>query len=100
MTFRKLVFEDFADKVGDVFPICDHDVPPIPLTLAEAELQQAKWHMPGIRPPFSLVFLAQEAAVLPQRLYRLEHDRLGELEIFLVPVAKDGQGVSYQATFN
>ncbi|MBI1202381.1 MAG: hypothetical protein GC182_07710 [Rhodopseudomonas sp.] len=100
MTARKLVFEDFADKIGDMFPICDHDVPRIPLTLAEAELHEAKWHMPGIRPPFSLVFLANDGTVLPQRLYRMEHDRLGALEIFLVPIAQDGRGVSYQATFN
>jgi len=38
--------------------------------------------------------------VLPQRLYRLEHNGLGELDIFLVPIGKDEQGVSYQATFN
>lgn len=100
MTAKKLVFEDFADKIGEVFPICDRDVPRIPLTLTQAELQDSKWQMPGIRPPFSLVFLAQDAGVLPQRLYRMEHVRLGELEIFLVPVAKVGQAVSYQATFN
>jgi hypothetical protein len=100
MTLKNLVFEDFADKVGEVFPIRDRDVPHIPLTLAEAELLQAKWRVPSVRPPFSLLFMAENGPVLPQRLYRVEHDRLGALELFLVPVAKNGQCVSYQATFN
>lgn len=98
MSVRQLMFEDFADKVGEVFPIGDRDVPQIPLTLTEAELLSGA--RPGMRSPFSLVFLAKDPRVLPQRLYRLEHNGLGELEIFLVPIGKSEQGVSYQATFN
>ena len=57
MTGRQLVFEDFADKVGKVFPIGDQDVPAIPLTLKEAELfRTARLERPGMRLPFSLIF--------------------------------------------
>ena len=38
MTERRLVFEDFADKVDEVFVIGQDGVPAIPLTLKEAEL--------------------------------------------------------------
>jgi hypothetical protein len=100
MSAKPLVFEDFADKVEQVFVISDQDVPAIPLVLAQAELLTNRLAAPGIRPPFSLTFLAQDPRVLPQRLYRMEHDALGMLEIFLVPTAKDAQGVSYLATFN
>ena len=100
MSESVLVLEDFADKVGHVFAVSEQDVPAVPLTLTEAGLLNGFRSRPGIRPPFSLVFLARDPRVLPQRLYRLEHDELGELTIFLVPVAKDAQGVSYQATFN
>ena len=100
MSNRQLVFEDFADKVEQIFVINDQAVPAIPLTLAEAELLPARGSKPGIRPPFSLTFLAKDPRVLPQRIYRLEHNGLGMLEIFLVPTAKDAQGVSYCATFN
>ncbi len=100
MSSRQLVFEDFADKVEQVFVISDRDVPAIPLTLAEAELLRTRGSMPGIRPPFSLVFLGRDPRVLPQRLYRMQHDELGILEIFLVPIGKNAQGVSYQAMFN
>ena len=97
---RPLVFEDFADKLGEVFVVGEADFPAIPLTLTEAEPLPARMAPKGVRPPFSLVFLAKDPRVLPQRLYRLEHDEMGEVTIFLVPIGKDAEGVSYQATFN
>lgn len=100
MTARQLSFEDFADKIGDVFPISDANVPQIPLTLAEAERVTTKGLPPGMRLPFSLIFVARDPRVLPQRMYNLEHNGLSRLEIFLVPIGKDAEGVSYQAMFS
>lgn len=100
MTARQLSFDDFADKIGEVFPIGDTDVPRIPLTLAEAECVNVKGLPPGMRSPFSLIFVAKDPRVLPQRIYNLEHTGLGRLEIFLVPIGKDADGVSYQAMFS
>jgi len=100
MIDRQLVFEDFSDKVGEVFTVSEEGVPSIPLTLKEAEPLNAAFGLPDVRPPFSLIFLAADPRVLPQRIYRMEHNGLGELSIFLVPIGKDAKGVSYQATFN
>jgi hypothetical protein len=100
MTERQLVFEDFSDKVGDVFPINEDGVPAIPMILKEAKPLNPAYGLPGVRPPFSLFFLGKDPRVLPQRIYRLEHQELGELSIVLVPVAKDAEGVTYQAVFN
>ena len=97
---RPLIFEDFADRVGEVFAIGEPDVPAIPLTLTEAQPLPAGMGLPGMRPPFSLLFLGKDPRVLPQKLYRLEHGEMGAVSIFLVPIGKDAQGVSYQATFN
>jgi Domain of unknown function (DUF6916) len=93
------VLEDFADKIGHVFAVTEADFPAIPLTLTEAEPLPNR-PGPGMRPPFSLVFLAKDPRILPQRLYRLAHEEMGELTIFLVPIGKDAEGVSYQAVFN
>ena len=100
MNNRQLVYEDFADKVEQIFVLSEQGVPAIPLTLAEAEPLDMAAGRPDVRPPFSLTFLAKDPRVLPQRIYRVEHDDLGVLEIFLVPMAKDAHGVTYQATFN
>ena len=51
---------------------------------------------PGGRPPFSLVFRGSPDPPLPQRIYRVEHGRLGAIEIFLVPIAVD----RYEAVFS
>ncbi|MGA3310825.1 MAG: hypothetical protein ABSD08_19770 [Xanthobacteraceae bacterium] len=100
MAETSLVFEDFADKVGEVFAISEQGVPGIPLILREAEPLNPAMSLRGVRPPFSLIFLARDVRVLPQRIYRMEHNGLGEVSIFLVPVGKDAEGVSYQAVFN
>jgi hypothetical protein len=98
MNDRQLVFEDFADKVGDTFVISEEGAPA--LTLKEAKPLNPEFGLKGVRPPFALNFLAADPRILPQRLYRIQHPRLGEVTIFLVPSAKDAEGVSYHATFN
>lgn len=97
---NELVFEDFKDRVGGQFTPCDGDVPAIELTLAEATLLPERYARQGVRPPFFLIFHGAEPVILPQRLYRLRHDDMGEITVFLVPVGKDSRGVSYQALFN
>jgi hypothetical protein len=47
---------------------------------------------------FALTFEA--AADVPQGLYRLEHARLGSMEMFLVPVGRTARGVQLEAVFN
>jgi len=37
--------------------------------------------------------------ILPQRIYRVEHDAIGVCEIFLVPLTPDADGARYQAVF-
>ena len=51
------------------------------------------------RQPFSLIFRGPRAPVLPQRIYRLEHEAMGPLEIFIVPIGPDAEGMRYQAVF-
>jgi hypothetical protein len=58
---------------------------------------------PGASPSeerFSLVFQAPPGAPVEQRIYRLEHNDLGALEVFLVPIGAGDKGVCYEAVFN
>ncbi len=99
MNDRVLLFEDFADKLGRAFVIREQDLPAISLTLIEAELLPNRLK-PGVRPPFSLIFVANTPQMLPQRLYHLEQEALGQITLFLVPVGKKPEGFEYQALFN
>ena len=68
----------------------------------EAELVAAKELGEGSseqRAPFSIVFRVNEGDALPQRIYPLEHEQLGRLEIFLVPIGRDEKGTRYEAVF-
>ena len=49
---------------------------------------------------FSLYFLGRGDFMLPQGTYRMNHEQLGEMVIFLVPTARDNNGFKYEAVFN
>jgi len=49
---------------------------------------------------FSLVFKGTPEGPAAQDIFRLEHDKLGTLDLFLVPIARDNTGLSYEAIFN
>ena len=48
---------------------------------------------------FALTFRGPPGAALPQAIYRLAGGGL-EVDIFIVPVGKDGSGFVYEAIFN
>jgi hypothetical protein len=49
---------------------------------------------------FSAYFKGPSEPYLPQNTYSLQHDGMGGFEIFLVPIARDEQGVRYEAVYN
>jgi len=49
---------------------------------------------------FSIYFKGPATPHLPQKLYTLQHDQMGEFEIFLVPLSRNDQGSRYEAVFN
>lgn len=67
----------------------------------ELELVEVVEHESAVgQEQFSAFFLAPLNAPLKQGIYQLEHERFGTFGIFLVPVARDQQGVQYEALFN
>src|SRR5438876_7713556 len=49
---------------------------------------------------FSVILLGPVTAPIQQGNYRIEHDKLGPRDLFLVPIGMDKDGVRYQAIFN
>jgi len=90
---EKLTVDQFRPLLNDPFRIAPDGAPAFEVELVEVtEIPRE----PGGRAPFSLVFQGGPDPPLPQRIYRVEHDELGELEIFLVPIAPD----RYEAIFS
>ena len=86
----------FEPLRGSVFRISAGEGPAFDVELisvAEAE------HRGRSRPQFSLIFRGGPDPPAPQRIYRLDHDDLGALELFLVPLGPDEVGQRYEAVF-
>jgi len=67
----------------------------------ELELDEVSELRVGYRQQsFSAVFSGPADQTLPQHIYRLKHDRLGLLDLFLVPIARKGESILYEAVFN
>lgn len=49
---------------------------------------------------YALLFRGGEKSHVPQAIYRIEHEVLGALDVFLVPVGPDEVGMRYEAIFN
>jgi hypothetical protein len=52
------------------------------------------------RTPFSLLFRSAAPILFPQQIYTMHHPKLGEVGIFLAPIAREQAGFLYQAVFN
>jgi hypothetical protein len=63
-------------------------------------LEAADLGSTGRQEQFHLIFAGPAVPVLPQGTYRLMHAALGELVLFLVPIARTPEGFQYQAVFN
>jgi hypothetical protein len=97
-----ITFDMFEGRVGESFELSVADSPAIRTELVEAvETTHAGGTGPDGQPrnQFSLVFRGPLEPVLPQATYAVDHDELGHLDVFLVPIGPDGEGMRYQAVF-
>lgn len=93
----ELTLERFAPAVGETFTVGGDGGPKVELLLVEATAQDAAPQAP--RQPFSLLFHGPADPFLPQATYRFEHDSLGVIGIFIVPLGRDEHGATYEALF-
>lgn len=82
----------FEQHVHDSFRLRLDDGSTVPLMLAEVNDAG-----PG---SFSAIFRGEPDFYVPQRIWHLEHDRLGAFDLFIVPLRPDEQGSRFEAVFN
>jgi hypothetical protein len=91
-----LQISDFSEHINSKFQMHINDT-----TALEIELVDVKKHGTSESPyQFSLNFGAPLTAPLSQGTFRLEHEKLGEQYLFLVPIARDNERLYYEAVFN
>ena len=90
----------FASRKGQIFVLCSPDGTRQDMELVEVNDLGRRATPQGELSNYGLVFLARVPTALPQAVYRVEHDALGGMDVFLVPIGRDGDGVRYEAIFN
>ena len=88
-------YETFAGQLNTKFALADA-AQPFELELVEV----TKPTVTANQTFFSLFFLGSADFLLPQGSYRLNHEQLGEIIIFLVPISRGAEGFKYEAAFN
>jgi Domain of unknown function (DUF6916) len=95
----KLSHDDFLKCLHERFEI-RHGGETIKLQLIECRTLPSSQKKDSERKPFGVIFRGPRAPVLAQRIYRLEGTSIGTLEIFIVPVGPDAEGMRYEAIFS
>jgi hypothetical protein len=98
MVLNRLTSADFTPYLNQTFTVDLDEQMVIPLELVSVtETGSARdgWQ------PFELLFLGPVSRqYLVQGTYRLEHEQMGALDIFLVPLGPEGGRMRYEAVFN
>ncbi|MFL6256375.1 MAG: DUF6916 family protein [Pyrinomonadaceae bacterium] len=92
--------ESFAEQLNTKFRVLLENATVVEIELAELVEFPTLTHSRSDVERFSLFFYGPGNHFLPQQIYRLAHEQMGELDIFLVPVAQEPRGYRYEAVFS
>ena len=95
----QLTIETFEPLVGSTFWVEFPNGAKVELRLQRAAKVMESEAARLDRHPFSLFFVGPKSYLLQQHTYRVSHETLGTLEIFLVPVGTHGETYEYEAVF-
>jgi hypothetical protein len=94
-----LTITDFSTHLDQTFYIRLEGVEPIDLKLVSVA-KAGTTSQPEARQAFSLHFLGPSSSqYLLQHIYRLEHEQMGVLELFIVPLGLEDGRMRYEAIF-
>ena len=96
---EKLSAADFSPLLNSTFQI--YFDPSSPSIVELVEVTEKKSDSEEVlRQPFSVVFRGSKDTIWPQGMYTIDQKIFGKMDIFLVPIGPDDQGMCYEAVFN
>ncbi len=88
-----LKYEDYVGELNTKFHLTE--------TSVEIELIEVSEKKSTVQQEmFSLIFRGAKDNFLEQKIYRMRHEKLGDGDLFLVPIAEKPDGYRYEAGFN
>ena len=100
MDLGAVTCETFAPYVGNHFQVSLSDAERVSLELVSATAFTNRTDSRLKRVPFCLTFRGPKKPLLPQHIYKFEHEKLGAFEVFAVPVGPDAVGMIYEVQFS
>lgn len=93
--FDQMNYEDFCELVDSEFQLTGFEEN---ITLKLFEISEKKETPENIC--FSLLLRGNNDNILEQKIYHLKNEKVGEGELFIVPVGQDEDGIIYESVFN
>jgi hypothetical protein len=94
-----LQFESFTPRLNETFRL-GLGAGGIDMVLRSVQKLPARPFRGQVRDTFRLHFSSPHPIILPQGLYPFENEALGSLNIFIAAVARERDGIIYEAIFN
>ncbi len=93
-----LTEKEFSKHLNTTFRVKGE--PPIDLELTAVKAYMGQSNDDSDMERFSVFFHGPGDRYLPQSTYALDHEAMGTVDLFLVPIGKDEKGLRYEAVFN
>jgi hypothetical protein len=88
--------KSFSDQLHTTFQVHVPEIGKLPLELIEV---MEYTDQPKVE-QFCLIFRGPRDPWFPQKIYTLEHEALGKMDLFIAPLGPDEKGMRYQVIFN
>jgi len=101
-TAADLTRSTFAELLHSAFRLHVEPLQQVEIELIEVGELPCARVAPAVNPEgqFALLFRGPSERPFDQRTYRVEHPKLGEFALFLVPVGQNDRGRLFEAVFN
>lgn len=101
LDLQDLTYENTHQYAGDTFHLPFDTGVTIDLVLEEVVVVMEKHLNPRMkRDAFAWHFIGPRTPMLRQNTYVMQHDTMGVLQVFIVPIGASEDGVRYEALFN
>jgi len=91
---------EFAANLNSTFLVKVDASGPVELKLIGVKGHQSEVHPRTDMERFSVFFVGSEDHFLPQSMYSLSHENMGDFDVFLVAIGKEPDGYHYEAIYN
>ena len=96
----KLQASDFSKCLNQKFHIRLEGREPLETELIDVRSHSRSGDDPEVRQPFSVLFRGPADLQLTQGTFSLENETLGKLDLFLVTIGPDKEGMVHEAVFS